>query len=465
MWVEGEPGIGKSSLVAEALAAAGDPGWDVGWGMADQLSEGLPLRVMLDCLQVRPGSPDPRRAQAADLLRSRRLGLFADGDAAVTGVEVLVTLVDELCTAAPTVIVVDDLQWADEASLVVWHQLAASVHQLRLLLIGTCRPAPRRREVQQIRAAVVRRGGAVITLGPLPETEVTALVTAMVGAPPGDRLRALTAQAAGNPLFVRELVDALVREQALRISPTAEVARTGEQLPVSLAATLADRLSSVPTETAEVLRTAALLGGRFTATDLAVVLRRPVSDLAASLQEAVAAGIVAGSGSELVFRHPLIRQALYESMPEALRTALHAEASQELAATGADALIVAQQLSAARRPGDVWARAWLIQAAPTLTTRAPQLAAELLRREVEEMPADQEAWNALVAALVRALLAAGSYAEAARQARRALEVMTDPAGRRAPMINARRSEGVRDTVRLTRATSVRAPLDRIGCGP
>ena len=429
VWVEGEPGIGKSSLVAEALAAAGDPGWDVGWGMADQLSEGLPLRVMLDCLQVRPGSPDPRRAQAADLLRSRRLGLFADGDAAVTGVEVLVTLVDELCTAAPTVIVVDDLQWADEASLVVWHQLAASVHQLRLLLIGTCRPAPRRREVQQIRAAVVRRGGAVITLGPLPETDVAALVTAMVGAPPGDRLRALTAQAAGNPLFVRELVDALVREQALRISPTAEVARTGEQLPVSLAATLADRLSSVPAETAEVLRTAALLGGRFTATDLAVVLRRPVSDLAASLHEAVAAGIVAGSGSELVFRHPLIRQALYESMPEALRTALHAEASQELAATGADALIVAQQLSAARRPGEVWARAWLIQAAPTLTTRAPQLAAELLRREVEEMPADQEAWNALVAALVRALLAAGSYAEAARQARRALAVMTDPAQR------------------------------------
>ena len=86
------------------------------------------------------------------------------------------------------------------------------------------------------------------------------------------------------------------------------------------------------------LRTAALLGGRFAVTDLAVVLRRPVSDLAAGLQEAAAAGILAGSGAELVFRHPLIRQALYESMPTALRTALHAEAAQELAAAGADAL-------------------------------------------------------------------------------------------------------------------------------
>jgi predicted ATPase len=52
-------------------------------------------------------------------------------------VEVLVALVDELCAGAPSVIVIDDLQWADEATLVVWHQLAASIRQLRLLLIGT----------------------------------------------------------------------------------------------------------------------------------------------------------------------------------------------------------------------------------------------------------------------------------------------------------------------------------------
>jgi DNA-binding CsgD family transcriptional regulator/tetratricopeptide (TPR) repeat protein len=425
VWVEGEPGIGKSSLVAEALAGASQPEWDVGWAAADQLTGRLPLRVMQDCLQVRSNSPDPRRVRAAGLLRDRLSG----GDA-VNGIEVLLTLADELCVAAPTVLVVDDLQWADEASLAVWHQLAVAISQLRLLLIGTCRPTPRRPEVQQIRAAVMRRGRQVVTLGPLAGTDAVALVTVLIGAPPGHELRRLTAQAVGNPLYIRELVDALLRDQKVRITPVAEVALAGERLPVSLAAVLDDRLSSVSAETAQLLRSAALLGSRFAVTDLALVLRRPVSDMVGSLQEAVTAGIVEGSGAELAFRHPLIRQALYESMPEAVRTALHAEAAHELMSAGADTLRVAQQLSAARGPGDSWARAWLVQVAPALATRAPELAVELLRRELDETPAaDDEAWDTLTIGLAKALLAVGSYHEAAERASRALMMLTDPARR------------------------------------
>ena len=428
VWIEGEPGIGKSSLVAEALAVAGRPAWDVGWGGADQLTGRLPLRVMQDCLQAHIGSPNPRRAHAADLLRSWRQGALSGGDASTDGIEVLLTLADELCAAAPTVLVLDDLQWADEASLTVWHQLAASISQLRLLLIGTCRPTPRRSEVQQVRASVVRRGGQVVTLAPLADPDVTALVTVMVGASPGDGLRRLTAQAAGNPLYVRELVDALLREQAVRISPVAEVVPGAGRLPLSLAAVLDDRLSSVSAETAQLLRTAALLGGRFAAADLAVVLRRPAWDLAPSLQEAVAAAILDGSGAELAFRHPLIRQALYEGTPQALRTALHTEAARELAAAGADALSVAQQLSASGRPGGDWARGWLVEAAPVLTRRAPQLAVEVLRGELAETPGG-EGRDALAVSLVRALLTVGVHSEAVGQATRALAVMTDPARR------------------------------------
>ena len=429
VWVEGEPGIGKSCLVAEALAAANGPGLDIGWGMADRLTERLPLRLMQDCLQVRPNSPDARRARAADLLRSLPSGVLADGDTSVTGVEVLATLVDELCAAAPTVMVVDDLQWADPASLILWHQLAASIDQLRLLLIGTCRSPSQRPEVQELRAAVVRRGGAVIRLGPLAETDVADLVTAIVGVPPGTTLRRLTAQAGGNPLYVRELVDALVREHALQVGPAAEVSMAREQLPGSLTAVLNDRLGSVPAETAQLLRTAALLGATFAVTNLAVLTRRPVSELADGLQEAVAAGILVGSGAELAFRHVLIQQALYESLPGALRTALHAEAARQLAADGADPLSVAQQLFAANQPSKGWARPWLSQAAPGLIIRAPHLAAELLRRELDETPPSVGALDGLMADLVQALLATGRHQEAATQATRALRVMTEPVRR------------------------------------
>ena len=424
VWVEGEPGIGKSSLVAQALAAASEPGWDVGWGIADELAERLPLSVFQDCLQVRLGSADPRRAHAASLLRSERLALFTDGGASVSGVEVLMALADELCASAPTVLVMDDMQWADEASLLVWHQLAASLDQLPLLLIATCRSDPRRPQVQQVRRSLARRGGSVVTLGPLPDTDVAVLVTAMLGTPAAGTLRQLTGQAAGNPLYLRELVDAVARERAAGGGPLAQ-----EQLPASLAAVLNDRLSSVSAQTAQILRTAALLGGKFTVTDLAVLLGRPVPELATSLQEAVAARILVGSGAELAFRHQLIRQALYDSMPTALRTALHAAAARELAATDADALSVAQQLSAAGQPGGGWARAWLVRTAAALTTQAPRLAADLLRRELAATPSGDQTRDGLMASGVRALLAAGSYDEAAGQAKAALPVITDPARR------------------------------------
>jgi hypothetical protein len=185
-----------------------------------------------------------------------------------------------------------------------------------------------------------------------------------------------------NPLYLRELVDALVREQALEIGTAAEVS-IAEQMPASLTAVLSDRLSFVSAKAAEILRTAVLFGGTFAVTDLATLLHSPVSKLAADLQEAVAAGILVSSGSDLAFRHPLIQQALYESIPTALRTALHAGAARELATAGARATVIAQQLSAAGQPSESWARNWLIETAPALAIRAPQLGAELLQRELD----------------------------------------------------------------------------------
>ncbi len=431
VWVEGEPGIGKSALVAAGVQAARDAGWNVFWGTADQLSQRLPLRVVLDCLQIRHESPDRQRAAIAGYLRHHRPGLLAVDDVVYTAAEMLLALVDELCAASPTVIVVDDLHWADEASLTVWHRLMLAAGQLPLLLIGTCHLAPRRPGMRELRAIALRRGGTVIPVGPLTEAEVGALVTGMVGVAPHGPVVRLVASAMGNPLYLRELVVALGRERILAAGSANTDTSAGllTRTPPSFAAALSDRLSFIPAATMEILRAATLLGREFAATDLAVLLRRPALELTTEVQDALAAGIIAGAGPHLAFRHPLIRQILYDSVPLAMRAALHQDAAQSLAAANAEPLVVAQQLLAAGRPGGGWARRWLIDAAPALAARAPELAVELLQRELDGAQTRDREWELLTVTLARMLLALGRNAEGVLRARQALAVKAEPASR------------------------------------
>lgn len=431
LWIEGEPGIGKSALVATGVQAAREAGWSVSWGTADQLSQRLPLRVVLDCLDIRHDSPDPRRAAIADYLRHHRPGLLSGNDVVYETAEMVLALVDELCAASPTVIVVDDLQWADEASLTVWHRLTLAVSQLPLLLIGTCHPLPRRTGLQELRATVLRRGGSAISVGPLEAADVAALVTTLVGVPPQGAIASLAASAMGNPLFLRELVVAMGRDEVAQSgSAGADTADDAlATIPPSFGAALQDRLSFLPSSTMDLLRAATLLGHEFAVTDLAVILRRPVFELAAEVQDALAAGIIATAGDYLVFRHPLVRQVLYDSVPRAMRAALHRDAAETLAAADAEPLVVAQQLLASDRPGGGWARRWLIDAAPALAARAPDLAADLLKRELDEAPAHDREWELLTVAHARVLLELGRNDEGVATAGQALAVDLEPASR------------------------------------
>src|SRR4029077_6116745 len=98
---------------------------------------------------------------------------------------------------------------------------------------------------------------------------------------------------------------------------------------------IADRLGFVAGPVRDVLRAAALLGTDFAVSDLAIVLGRGVPDLIPAVDEACAAGVLAEAGQRLGFRHPLIRAALYDDMPAALRAAWHRDAAHALAESGA----------------------------------------------------------------------------------------------------------------------------------
>ena len=448
--VEGEPGIGKSAVVRAATNKAEDAAnCEVFWASCDELSQAFALVPLLDAFEIRESAKDQRRAAIARLMRADPSN--AGGiDVVTAATERLLSLTDELCGAGPVIVVVDDLQWADPATVQVWGRLARSVGQVPLLLIGMMRPVPRRDDLLALRRLVAPEQR--ILLGGLPEHDVLKLVTAAVGGPPGEKLSDLAAGAAGNPLYLTELCAALVRSSRLTHEgeqvELAAAAAPARPTPLSVAVT--GRLDFVSEPAREVLHTAVLLGVDFSVAELAVVTGRRVPDLMPALDEAIAAGVLHDDEQGLAFRHPLIRAALYDGVPAAVRAAWHADAGRALAASGAAVDRVARQLLAAlddptRATGldDGWLAEWLVTvAAAPLIGRAPQAAVPLLRAAAQGMAAQGMAAQGVAAQgvaaqgrggtatlaglLADALYRTGDAAAAERVAAEALADVTEP---------------------------------------
>jgi DNA-binding CsgD family transcriptional regulator len=428
--IEGEPGIGKSALVRAALAEAPDAGCQVFWGAGDELGQALPLVPFLEGLRVREPSTNPRRNTIVRLLRGE-VGADRGTDVSAALAEQLLALVAEQCAAHPTILVVDDLQWADQATIALCGRLARSVRQAPLLLVGMMRPVPKRDDLLALRR--VMGDAARLQLSGLTEEAVADLVAVLADGKPEGSLLRLAAGAAGNPLYVTELVAALARSSSLTITDAGAAELASGPAPGSLTAAIADRLGFVTGPVREVLRAAALLGVDFAVPDLAIVLGRSVADLVPALDEARAAGVLAESGNGLGFRHPLIRTALYDEMPAPVRAAWHRDAGRALAEAGAPADRVARQLLRAvggrggtTEPMDEWMLNWLARTADSLVGQAPGVAAELLTRAVDSSPAGwgQHGW--LVGRLADALYRVDDTAEAEQVANRALEHAADP---------------------------------------
>jgi DNA-binding CsgD family transcriptional regulator len=428
--IEGEPGIGKSALVRAAVAEAPTAGCHVFWGVGDELGQALPLLPFLDGLRVREPSANPRRNAIVRLLRGE---VSADRGTDVPAMlaEQLLALIAEQCTMRPTILVIDDLQWADQASLTLWGRLARSARRMPLLLAGMMRPVPKRKDVLTLRR--VADDAARLQLTGLTKAEVADLIAALAGGRPEDDLLRAADGAAGNPLYVTELIAALARSSSLTVTDTGAAELAGDSAPVSLSAAITDRLGFVAGSVREVLQAAALLGMVFAVRDLAIVLGRNVPDLIPAVDEACAAGVLAESGHGLGFRHPLIRTALYDQMPAPVRAAWHRDAGRALAEAGAPADRVARQvlhatggLGGTTEPMDEWMLDWLARTADLLVGQAPGVAAELLTRAVASFPAEGAQRDWLASRLADALYRIGSRVEAEQVANRMLTHAAEP---------------------------------------
>jgi DNA-binding SARP family transcriptional activator/DNA-binding CsgD family transcriptional regulator len=362
--VDGEPGIGKSALLAVGLADAPVAGCRVVWALGEDLS---PIGRLL-------------------------------------------SFVEQACVEAPLVLVVDDVQWLDETGLLAWHRLSRLTQQLPLLLVGARR------------AAHGMDLGRTLPLGPLHEDEAHELATRRVQAALGPELRELVDLAAGNPAHVLELVDGLTRDALLRNDDgVAEVEKGVDGHRSRLAAR---RLEFLSPNALDRLRWAALLGDEFDLADLAAIVGATPADLVGAIEEATDAGLLVDAGHRLAFRDPAVRQALYEERPAAVLTLLHRESAKALAHADAPVERVAAQLSAAGA-FDAWAVQWLLANVEAVAGRDPELVLGLLNRALESTSPSPEERDVLLVSQVRWQFRVGRQPEAA--ARALLDVTRDPA--------------------------------------
>ena len=348
IYLEGEAGIGKSRLTSEVVMIAVARGFKIFQGRAEELEQNRPFGPLLQAFQCFPGSGDPRREGIVDLLspaasqgggRAERFGI-TDAFAALLENE----------SSSPTLVVLEDLHWADPETLVTIRVMQRHLAYQPVLMLVNFRPLPRPKELDAL-LRISDAQSAHFPLQPLDAEEVRVLVQNLLGAEIGEGLIEEVKGAGGNPLFIGELVHALSQEGAITIDEgRAEVEKV--ELPPTLRLTILRRIGTLPSEAVDLLRIASILGSSFTLSDLAAISGRSSVALLDPINVAMAAGVLNADVSKFTFRHDLLREAIYDDIPSAARAALHRDAAKSLAAAGASALKVAEHLVLGAEKGD-----------------------------------------------------------------------------------------------------------------
>lgn len=423
--IEGEPGIGKSALVDVVADECAQLGVRLLYGRAEEMEQQVSFAAIASCL----GPDNSPQALISSVLRGGGTepdrGSVANLEFAVT--EAILDRIEQWCSTGPVALLLDDLQWADPATFLVLHRLARTIGQVPMLMVGSYRPVPRSEEMERLLRSLHDRGAVSIRLGPLPDRSVAGLIERLGGGPPGPELRNLVAGAAGNPLYLTELVSALLREGRVGLDDgVLELTGPDPEVPRSLPVAIMHRLDFLSRRARDVLEVAAVLGPGLKVSELSAILDTPASELLTVVREAVAAGLLSDSGDQLMFRHDLIRRALAENVPAGVRAALRMQAARALAGVGAPVDRVAQYLLATDSV-ESWTLDWLVEAAEPLTTRAPTMAVELLGRAASRADTSDCRIQGLRFQMSRALLFAGRPEEAERTAQAAMIANRDPA--------------------------------------
>jgi DNA-binding CsgD family transcriptional regulator/tetratricopeptide (TPR) repeat protein len=430
--VEGSAGIGKTRLLSEARAGARAARIDVLIARPGELEGDFAFGVVRQLFEpaLANSAPDVRAellagaAQlAAPLFGSAPTSASSvEGESSFAKLHGLYWLAANFALRNPTLLVVDDLHWADEPSLRWLAYLARRLDGLPLVLLVATRPPEQANAPTLVRELLADPLALVIRPGALGHESAAALAREHLGVEPHpDFAAALQTGSGGNPLYLGALLDAVRREG---IEPSAEQAQHVLELgPEAVSRGVAARLRRLPDDAATLLRAAAILGDR---TMLSVVAELAGLDATAALSaaDALLRYDLLAEENPLEFVHPVVRTAVLEDMDAGEQIRIHRRAAEVLLQAGALPEQAAAHLAKTIPNHDPFVVATLREAAGrSLAQGAPEAAVVYARRALEEPPQPGERLDVLHQLGVAELHTGAT--EASEHLRQALEDLDD----------------------------------------
>ncbi|MFE7709666.1 AAA family ATPase [Streptomyces sp. NPDC057486] len=396
--VEGPAGIGRSRVLAEAAAAARRRGTRVLEGAADPDEQFVPLGPLLDGVLAGKG-PLSGAVRVRDLATTpgQRFWLLQElGDR-----------LRETVRKGPLLVVLDDLQWCDDLTLLTFHTLAAGLSSHAILWLVAVRsgsvPSGVRTTLDRIRQA----GAHELALGALGDRATAQITEDVLGAPPDPDVLRVARRAEGVPQLLVELIGSLREDAAVTIANGMARLSAGPPAPRVLPSVVR-RLDQLSDEARELVRTAAAMGGPVTVAQLAELLGRSSAALITAVQESLDADLLAESGDRLAFRQDLIREAVEAGLPLSLRQALRRQTGGlPPGRAPADAAQVERTA-----PGDAAEADRLRTEAAELAATAPGPAAERSLKALELTAADAPERPRIIAEAIPLLWQTGRAAQA-----------------------------------------------------
>jgi DNA-binding CsgD family transcriptional regulator/tetratricopeptide (TPR) repeat protein len=393
--VDGERGGGKSLLLECAVDEGAARGFSLAAGAATQLGGQLPLFA----LRMAVGWADDN-----------------DPESLVAQIGRVREQLARRAEAAPVLVTLDDLQWADQETLLALRVLPRELARYPIAWIfarsAVSRGASRGRGAECLFTDLEAEGALRAALRPLHCDIVTEMLADAFGAPPDDGLLELASGAGGNPALLADLIEGLREEETIRVAD-GRASLVSARLPRRISAAAQPWLDgSEPTR--RLLETAAVLGGVFRLSDVAEVMGAATAALLPGIEEAMAAGILVADEDTFSFRHHLIARAAAESVPPPVRRVLHRQFGEILLDRAGSAADAARHLVNGAAPSDPMSLTSLDNGAARVLRWSPRTAADLAVRALRFTdPADSAALPRAVAA-AETLAAAGQPSQAAR---------------------------------------------------